>query len=415
MLLLVSAALAQSGPYTAPSQDVELYDETDIFQAVTYSTGWVPGGSPLAVSFNIFTDGGAYVFMEGESWLQWPPFEHGYAPSEGTGEFLLDQELGISVDFRLDIGGVVWEDTLYSTSSIFQAESFFDPWRLAEPDALESEWVVADASTTQDELFRFEQDVVTALSVFVSVDWRQDAQAGFRGVRFTTNDDLLIEFEDQTQVPEVPDNGVLELETVFTGEYYGTMDLVLIPTLGACIDLIGCFDVIAFDLPIPLIDALYEEDFEPVYLEHGVPLLVPADMVCDFGEVEVGQVATCQVPLENLGAMELEGSAGILGAGEFTVYPEEVYAGAPGTDGLTVTFAPTAEGEQASDLVLNTNDPWSPAWEIELSGVGVVEEIPVTVISTEVGNCGCGSTPRTGHLAWLAPLAGVLFFRRRRT
>ena len=88
-------------------------------------------------------------------------------------------------------------------------------------------------------------------------------------------------------------------------------------------------------------------------------------------------------------------------------------------DGLVVTFAPTYEGAQTANLVLNSNDPAFPVVAIPLTGNGVIPEDPEgednvgdeEVVTESVDGCGCASADPS------APMAGLLavaFLARRR-
>ncbi len=407
-LLLAPLALA----YESPPSEVVFSDLTDLYDGATSSTGWVPSGSPIAIRIQNTSAGGAYVEMEGESWLEWPdPLTHSYQADAGTGIFLLDTELGLAVDLQFDIGGFVLEQNLYESLDIYEGEAFFDPWLLPNGDAQVAEIAVPGADQS---LFEFTQAVFTGVDVYVNVDWRSDLNASFTGLQIQTGESI-IDAEGVTELLEVPDNGAVDEMAVFTGEYGANMDLVFVPAFGVCIPIIGCTEVGAFEIPVPVVDTSLEKDFDAVNIYHPLPVAVILTDACDFGQVEVGQIATCQVNVANWGEMELEGTAGVQGAGEFTVFPGEIFAREDVEDGLTVTFSPTVAGEQASVLILNTSDPAALAYEIDLIGVGwEEEETPPTTITSEVGTCGCSSKTGPASLAWLAPLAGMLLLRRRR-
>lgn len=407
-LLLATAALA----YESTPNEVVFSDLTDLYDGATSSTGWVPSGSPIAIRIQNSSAGGAYVEMEGESWLEWPePLTHTYAPDAGSGVFLLDTELGLAVDLKFDIGGYALEQTLYESLDIYEGEAFFDPWLLPNGDPQVAEIAVPGAD---QELFSYSQAIVAGVEVYVDVNWRSDLNADFTGIQIATGEHI-IDAEGTSQLLEVPVDGAVEELAVFTGEYGAKMDLVFVPAFGVCIPIIGCTEVGAFDIPVPVVDTGVVKEFEPVNLYHPLPVAVVLTDACDFGEVEVGQIATCEVKVANWGEMELEGTAGVQGAGEFTVFPGEVFAREDLEDGLTVTFSPTVAGEQASVLILNTSDPAALAYEIPLSGIGwEEEEEPPVTITSEVGTCGCSSQTGTESLAWLTPLAGLLLLRRRR-
>lgn len=407
MLLFISSALA----YESPSIDVELRDEVDIYEEIEFDSGWVPSGSPVAIRFQTIAEGGSVVEMDGVSWVYWPPaITHGYDPEPGTGYFELDSTVGTVVDAKVDWSGFYYEASVFADTSRFEGEVDFDPWLF---EGQEPSSVGVESEGTQAELFRYEQDIITAVSIYIAVDQRMDAWASFAGKDFTTNGSV-IDTVDGYEEFEAAGHPVLELESVFTGLYAGGLDMVFVPTIGVCIDVVGCYDVASFDLPIEAANADFEREFEPHYLDHPLPLMVVEQTDCAFGEVEVGQIATCEVEILNWGELDLEGTAGVLGAGEFRVFPGDVYANAAVGDGITVTFEPTVEGDQSAELILNTSDPAEPAYAIALSGTGFIPEPETVVIPSEVGTCGCASTSPRGGAVGLAGLFGLLLLRRRR-
>jgi MYXO-CTERM domain-containing protein len=407
---MLFALICSASAYDSPDQDVHFEDEVDLYEGVEYDSGWVPSGSPIALRFRVVSEGAASVDMEGVSWLYWPPaLTHGYTPEAESGLFLLDSEVGIAADFLVDTGGYYSESTIFEDINVYDGLVWFDPWLFEDQ---ETNLVEIASEGARGELFNFDFDILQVLTAYVAVDSRTDARASFQGERITTNE-LVVDTTVHEEVFEAPAGDVLELESTFTGTYGAGLDIVFIPVFGVCGDFIGCIDLAEFELPIALVDSEFEQDFEPVYLEHDLPLAVVDTTECDFGEVLVGQIATCEVTLANWGQLPLEGTAGILGAGEFEVFPGDVYANADLADGLTVTFSPSVEGEQTASLILNTSDPGNEALEIPLIGTGYLEEEELPTISAEVGTCGCTSTPTRGSLAGLVALLGLVALRRR--
>lgn len=407
MLLLVSAAFA----WESPAVDVVLEDETLLFDGISYSSGWVPSSSPVQAKFEVIASGGTWVEMEGESFLYWPEaVTHGYDPYPQTGLFLLDQELGVDVSFRIDVAGVQVEIPVANVTQVYEDEVVFDPWLLDDGTG-EPIWAEVESSGAATELVNQSFNLYTGVSAYIAVDWRSDIYNAFTGVQFDSNGSLITQ-EGETELFDPPEDGVLVLDSVFTGRYRTQLDLVMVPTFGVCIDLLGCYDIASFDIPIPLVDDEFDQEFDALVIEHGVPLLEVDTEVCDFGETLVGQISHCEIALTNLGGFDVEGSAGILGTGEFSIWPEDLLARPETTDGITITFAPTSVGEQSASLILNTSDPSKEALEIQLVGVGYEEPEELTVITSETG-CGCASTQggAGGALAVMVLAAAAL--RRR--
>lgn len=407
MILLISSAWA----YESPDVEFVLEDEVNLFEEIAFDSGWLPSSSPVAIKFELVAEGGSLVEMEGLSWAYWPvAITHGYTPVAESGLFLLDSEIGVQVSYKIDWSGFYYEAPIWTETSVFEGEAFFDPFLLEGDDP---RWTEIESEGEQQELVRFEQDVITGVSLYVAVDWRNDAYAAFSGVQFLTNESI-IDTADGIEIFDAPGAPELELDTTFTGLYLAALDVVMVPTFGICIDTIGCFDVASFDVPIPLVDKELSRDFETVRIEHPLPVLVVETRDCDFGEVELGQIATCEIEILNWGELTLEGGAGILGAGEFSVFPEDIYASEDLGDGLTVTFEPTVVGVQEASLILNTSDPNDPAYEIPLVGEGIVIEPEIVTIPSEVGTCGCGTRPTPlGILPMLGAVFAVVVRRRQ--
>jgi MYXO-CTERM domain-containing protein len=438
LLLLVPAAGAAQ--YEAEPYEIHLQDLGELFTNIEFSTGWLPDGSP--VQFGLFLDanGGAFVEMDGTSRLTWPePLTHEYEATPAGGMLELDIELDLHFDLAYDVGGFSGEVELGGRSISFNDRQGFTPWAL--PGGDERVEVSGDGFAT--EVFSWDYDIVANLiSIYFYADVYPQASAAFEGRSWTT-EGQVIEYEGVQEYFEPPTNGVFEAFSVFKGYYEAALSLVINPTFGVCIEHITCEDVIDYELPIDLVTNAFEASFSPIDLYHPLPWLFTSGDAYDFGLVEVDQINNWQMDVQNLGEMDLYGELMIDGDEAFTVFPESVYA-APsgGVDGVTVTFAPTAEGAHYAELILLSNDPATPDLRIPLSGDGFIEgadssggddgggdggddgdagvdvdssdDDGLETISSEVG-CGCASARQGGaaSLAWLA-LLGLVGLRRRR-
>lgn len=404
MLAFVLALSSSAQAYDSLEQELLLVDEYALFDGASYSTGWLPSSSAVQVRFDMGVDGGTTVEMEGDSWLSWPSnLFHGYEPAPGRGEFAMDMGLVLEVRAKVDWGGVYWDGTVYELYKVMEERTDFEPWAL--PDGRHP-WVEIEDVAEPDRLFRFKQDIVSVASLYVDTDWSHDARAAFRGLRFTTAGEV-IEDEGGVALLDAPQDGLLPLETVFTGEYEATLDLVFTPGMGACVTLLGCYEVASFDIPVRVVDEYIERDFDPVAFTHPLPIMEGPQASCDFGEVQVGERAVCELEFSNPGHMALAGSA-LVSDGEFSVFPETIYVQEQTASGLTVSFMPTEAGQQSAQLVLTTSDPLRPEVVVELTGSAG----KMGVIGSEVG-CGCGSAPGRVELGWLG-LLGLVLLRRRR-
>ncbi|MBK9644358.1 MAG: hypothetical protein IPO67_04275 [Deltaproteobacteria bacterium] len=143
-----------------------LYDDLlAVFDPVEYDSGWVPSGSPVAVAFRINAEGGAYTQMDGETGLTWPTaLTQSFTAYEDGGLFALDAMITASVDMKIDLWGIYWEDALAEAGDSFYGEAVFTPW-LLPGGALES--VEAAAEGSSRELFNLEYEIFSGVGVYL--------------------------------------------------------------------------------------------------------------------------------------------------------------------------------------------------------------------------------------------------------
>lgn len=407
LLALLPSALA----YDSVTHPLLYDDLLAVFDPVEFDSGWVPSGSPVAVAFRINAEGGAYTQMDGETGLTWPAaLTQSFTAYEEGGLFALDAMITASVDMKIDLWGIYWEDALAESSDSFYGEAVFTPW-LLPGGALES--VEAAAEGSSRELFNLEYDIFSGVGIYLVGALRPDARASLRGVRFTAGDGVAEE-DGVGILHEIPDTSSLNLYTTLTTAYTAALDLNIVPTFGVCASVFGCYDVASFDIPVPLVDAEGEHDMPAALTSFPLPRLTLAETSHSFGEVEIGQIATWELAIGNEGDQVLEGIIGTYGPGEFTVFPGQIYIAPGGLDGVVVTFAPTVEGVQEIELVLVSSDPAQPEIRLAVSGAGVAPPMPV--ISTEVGTCGCAAAEPEGlgAVGLLAALGALIARRRRR-
>lgn len=424
LFLFAALATAPAQEFRSETQEFMLADDLELFNSSEFSTGWVPAGSPLAVQFAIQSEGGASVSMEGYGDLTWPDALslalHG---EPGTGEILVDAELAAVTSLRFDVAGYSWEQELDRRGVIVEGEGEFDPLLLAGSPA-DRTTVDFVGNTTQ--LISYTIGVFSGVNLEFDVDLGPEAVTTFSGLYWWTEDGAVA----QEGAPvEVAPSG-LDVETTeatYVGRIQSDLALVFNPTFSVCVDLVGCWDLVDLDLPIPLASDDYEHEFAPTTLSFPLPVLgMPDEESVDLGEVLVGDTVNHQVQIENLGALALEGSAALLGSPFFISYPSTFLAAPYATDGVVVTFAPEEAGRFSATLVLESNDPLLPVTEVVVSGVAVdpdaeeqqeagePAEPQYKLISSEVG-CGCGTSGQPAWPGLLGLLAGgVVMVRRRR-
>lgn len=412
LFLLVSVAHA----WTSEPQIVELADSVSLFDGVSLDSGWVPSGSPLQVRFQVLSAGGAEVWMEGTGSLTWPDsVTLGLDGEPGTGELTLDSTISAITSIRFDVSGYSWSSEIDNRSFTFTGDTTFDPLVLpgGTPDSVT---VTGSGSATQ--VIDYNYEVLPGVRVAFTADLTPQVTVDFAGVSWGVDDQSVTE-SGGTLVLTPSGEPTQDVSVTYVGEWDSELDLVLTPTLTVCVPVAGCVDLASFDIPLTVASDAFEQAFPPVDLSFPLPQIATDVDAYDFGPVQVGEVATLEVPVYDLGELELEGVAGVSGSDYFDVWPETVLASTTTSDGVVVTFAPESEGTFSATLELATNDPASPTLEIPLSGEGV--QPPDTgdagsagVVSTEVKGCGCatGGAPTTGGLAMLL-VAGLALVRRR--
>ena len=423
LLLLVAVAAVQAQEHRSETQEFLLADELELFNSSEFSTGWVPAGSPLAVQFAIQSEGGASVSMEGYGELSWPDALtlelHG---EPGTGEILVDAELAAVTSLRFDVAGYSWEQELDRRGVIVEGEGVFDPLLLAGST---SDRTTVDFVGNTTQLISYTISVFSGVDLAFSVDLGPQAVTTFRGLYWWTEDGAVA---TEGAAVEISPSG-LDVETTdatYVSRIQSDLSLVFNPTFSVCVDLVGCWDLVDLDLPIPLASDDYEHEFAPTELTFPLPVLaIPDGEEVDLGEVVVGDTVNHQFSIENLGALALEGSAALLGSPYFASYPPTFLAGPYAADGVVVTFTPEEAGAFTATLVLESNDPLQPAVEVAVTGVAVDPDLPESeepdepsepqykLISSEVG-CGCGTAGQPAWPGLLGLLAGGLLVVRRR-
>ncbi len=422
MLLIATAALA----FDSEPQPVHLQDQTQLFTNAAFTTGAIPADSPLAVQFSLEANGGATVEMDGQGDLTWPTaLTLLFTGEAGSGLLALDASLDAVTEVIIDLSDYGYEGAfeIDRRSLHMDGNTFFDPFVLDGATVDRAE-IVDRLDSTQ--LIYYSYEVWAGVSLDFEATMVPVITVGFEGVQWTNNDATIVtENTSAAMTPEHVANYLVD--SVFTGAWDGDIALIFTPTIGVSAPFIGSIEIASFDIPVSLVKDAFEQDFPADVYDFPLPILKPGLDTADFGEVDMGAIATVNVPISDEGSLPLTGTAHIDGAGEFTVFPDQFNA-LPGTsDGLVVTFAPTAAGEQTASLVLTSNDPTIPDLTIPLVGNGADPSSDKggdadEKISAASSSCGCASlggeagAPLGGTGATLAlfGLVGLLVRRRRR-
>ena len=415
LLLGLPARAYESGPVEVVVSDVaELYADAEV------DSGWLPGGSPLAVRFQVVADGGAGVDMAGEASVTWPTDLNLSLEGEPrSGVLWVDASLATVASVQFDVFGYTWESEIDRQEVSVAGADSFDPFLLEGAAATRAE---VSTSGRETSLLSYEYDVFPGVTVDFSTDMAPESTTGFEGVAWWLDDDSMTT-EGDVLTFEATGQPNQDVVATFVGSWDSVLELVFTPSLSVCVAIFGCTELAAFDIPVTLATDAFTQRAPSVSLEFPLPAMVTDTDAYDFGEVEVGDLVNLDLGIYNQGELYLEGEAGLLGSTYFHLYPDNVLSGPGSADGVVVTFAPESAGTFEATLLLSTNDPANPTLEIPLVGVGLDvdtgdgggdADVGNAIISSEVGGCGCaaGGGAGRGVLA-LALGAAVVGVRRR--
>ncbi len=413
IVLLAASAWA----YESETQPVLLEDSAPVFENIAFDSGIIPSGSPVGVQFTLGTKGGTDVRMEGEANLSWPDDVTFAAEGEARkGYFELDASLDAITSVVIDLssyGGPSGSFEIDHRSLAMDGRAIFDPFVLegsAQPR------VEIEDTTDSTQLINYSYEIFAGVSLDFTADMTPTITVGFEGVQWLANEGVIT--EENEPVVITPEQGAdFIVDTVFRGLYDGTIALVFDPQVSVTAPFLGTIPLVSFEYPLELVTDSFEQDFEQVSFTFPMPVLQPGSDAEDLGEVELTQLRTVNIPIENVGNLALQGTASIEGSTAFTVFPTQFNA-APGTsDGLVVTFAPGELGAASAELVLTSNDPGYPDIRVLLSGTGIEadggQEVTTTIVESTSG-CGCESSPASSALPGALAAVGALAALRRR-
>jgi hypothetical protein len=413
LLLFSQPALA----YSSEDQRVRLEDSAGIFENIQFTTGVIPEGSPIGVEFVVQSNGGTSVVMEGDASLSWPTNVTFAAVGEAmSGIFVLDCSLeaitSVVVDLS-DYGGGSWSGEIDHRTLTMDGSTFFDPFVLE--GAAEPRVEIID-TTDSTQLIQYSYEIFAGVSLDFQADMTPTFTVGFEGVQWLANEGVIT--QENTPVALTPEQAAdFVVDTVFRGAYDGTIALVFTPQVAVTAPFLGTIPLISFEYPLELLSDSFEQDFIPASYTFPMPLLSPGSDSAPFGDIELGSIATINIPVQNLGNLALYGEARIEGDATFTVYPDQFNA-LPGTaDGLVITYAPSAVASNVAELVLTSNDPGYPDIRVALSGAGIESDVPGVSkdeeITASTSGCGC-STPVGALPSAVVTLAMLGLAARRR-
>lgn len=395
-------------------------DSVDVFDAAEFSTGQLPNGSPVMFEFRLVSGGGLDYEMDATSDLSWPPaLTQMFDGVVGGGWVTFLTDLRLEAWIYIDVFGYQWSDLVWSDGLYLLDDATFDPLLLSG-GAVSSVELVSDGLGI--DTIQYDIAIFTGVSLSLTLDAFPRASALLSGVSVETAsadepDDILatIDHDDQAVPFAIPedDPGILDLVSTWNGHLTSALSVVFRPAAGVSTP-VGSFQLVSFDLPVPIVS--YDQDRSlPFAYWHPLPALEVPFANHDFGEQEVEALGNLQVPLYNVGRMDLEGTARIEGDAAFTVYPTTFSAAPDVEDGVVVTYTPTDEGDHTAMLVIESNDPRNPVLQIPLHGGAVKPDDGLDTVEPRVAVEGCGCASQGTGTGFLGALGLVFLLRRKRT
>ncbi len=411
-LLLLLPGLAHA--YGTEPIELLLTEELDLMpKEPVYTTGYLPSeDSFLAIRFSLEASETAQVEMETLAELTWPEaVTLVWTPLPQTGWLALYGELATVIELKLDVAGYQDEWELDRRSIEVQAETEFDPLVLSD-STQDSVYLENEGDGTT--LFEYDFTVFEVVGITLDIDVATTLATTMAGIEIDHDGEAVQLLEADIIQLDVPGNGYMEVTSEYLAWWETAMQVLIQP--GVAVSALGIgyeWDDIV-EVAVEMGANELEDPFDPVTYEFYLPVMEAPDASYDFGDLYVGELANWNVELANGGVEILEGEATVSGSEYFFVYPGSILADAEDYDGLVVSFQPDSTGAFEATLLLATNDPAEPVYEVLLTGTGIEDiEDEMAVLNTEVG-CGCHSPGRRAHALWLLALAPLLIARRRR-
>lgn len=421
LLPAVCWLMAPAWSHESVPQPVIVSDTAVLYTGSNVDTDWVPSGSPIAVRFQIVSEGGAAVDMEGEANLSWPdPLTLSFLGDPGTGELLVDAALSAVTSVQFSLFGYTYESELDRRTVAAGGEATFDPFALSGGGVERVEVTTAGATT---ELITYDLEVFAGVGLSFEATLTPTGTTGFSGVAFWA-DDAEITTEGGEALIAPTGEPSQSMMATFVGAWDSVLALNITPAVSVCFSIFGCEELASFDIPLTLASDDFEQAAPAVPLEFPLPVIETPSSSYDLGEVLVGSLANLELPIGDAGELAVEGEIGVTGSPYFSVFPGYFYAGPGAEDGAVVTFAPESAGTFTATLLLSSNDPNTPIYEVEVTGTGVAPEedepdapdddLHENGADGKVSTCGCASDAGGMGTAALWPLLGLVAVLSRR-
>lgn len=403
-------------------------DAFDPFEDVQWSSGPLPAGSPVTVSFEVRSLGEAVLDMQAVSTLAWPSTELVWRAEEAVDNlFEVVAELKVAAVLNVDVWDIRWRNDLVERTVEVRVSQTFDGLLL--PGDVPERMAFTERGTGGARLFDEQFGLVLGATLGFSAAVEPELTTRIEGLHVEVGDQVA-DFADPELVVAPPANGVFAVAPAWNGTVDHTLAVVLSPVVELCAPVLGCWpwEVTTLDYELATDARAWRIPSDGV--AHPLPGLVLDVDAWDAGEVPLELSNVLRLDLENSGVLPLEGELAIDGSPAFDVFPDTFAALEGDIDGVVVFFTPLTAGDHAAELVVTSNDPLAPERRIPLSGVGFD---PAVDLPDDTGGgafddgddeqptngCTCASTgasgraPVGGGLAGLAVLGGLVLARRR--
>lgn len=421
-MLLFSAVSALASEWSSDPQPLQVVDDAPVFDALAFDSGYWPSATdPIAIRFYVTPDGGVTTSLFGTSELEWPAYSHRFADDPG-GIVELDGGITIGAEIQLDLAGVFTGTVpLVEERVSFQDAEVVDGLLLA-PDPTEDPPVLGlgdDVAVIPP--LDYALTVVPGVDLVIGITVTPTIDVTLSGASLsgTTTDLFWIQQAADDWVELDPDParpGELGIVADWSADLESVVSLVLEPSISVGTP-VGDFELLSFPIPLDLATVEERRAAEPQFLVHPLPVVSDLPERVDFGEVPVGDQASFALPVVDVGEQILEGTVTVVGGLEFASWPLEVVALPQGSDGLTLSFSPTAPGPAEGEVWIATNDPTRPQVRIAVSGVGVAGDVGGSdrIDGRDIGPavfCGCASPGPRGPALLVVPVAALALRRR---
>jgi hypothetical protein len=372
------ARAAPGGPWASAPNDVTFAGALELFDAVSFDTGWQPAASPVQVRFSINLGSGFTCTMDGTSDLGWPaPLDLSFTPIAGTGELVMDVGMEVHSLYRFVLavgaGTWTWEGEIPYLPNFdyrFADTEGFDPFLL--PGAAPAGVTASD--TIPDELL-YMYDITDAIVPIPGIGGGVALYAGGQLDATLAGVDIdvapeVVTTEGEHVLPAVPgEDPALVRDAVWEGTLTLAGTLTLTPTI--YVELLGStWDVASFPIPLAFPPAPIPWALDPASLDFPLPEIDVDAQNLAFAEVAQGNTVVEGVPVYDNGDLDLVVTVGVSGPGLTAAAAGPFVVPAHTVGSAAVVFAPLQAGPVMGVLTIESNDPDEPVVTLPIYASG---------------------------------------------